>query len=85
MNDIETSPDGIVCGIERAEFRKSLTLAITEPMFLFNDNYYKQIDGVAMGSLLGLTLANAFMCYYEKKWLDDCPSDFKPNVLQTLC
>ena len=33
-----------------------------------------------MGSPLGLTLANAFLCYYEKEWLDNCPSYFKPIV-----
>ena len=60
-------------------YRKLLTLATTESVFLFNDNYYKQIDGVAMGSPLGSTLANAFMCHYERKWLDDCPSEFKPT------
>ena len=71
-------PDGTVCGIEHTKFKKLLSLATTESMFLFNDKYYKQIDGVAMGSPLGPTLANAFMCHYEKKWLEECPSQFKP-------
>ena len=31
-----------------------------------------------MGSPLGLTLANAFLCFYEKKWLEQCPAGFKP-------
>ena len=35
--------------------------------FIFNDILYKQIDGVAMGSLLGSSLANAFLCYITKK------------------
>ena len=26
---------------------------------------------------LGPTLANAFLCHHENKWLDNCPSDFK--------
>ena len=39
---------------------------------------YKQVDGVAMGSPLGPTLANVFMCHMEKKWLSQCPEDFKP-------
>ena len=33
-----------------------------------------------MGSPLGLTLANAFLCYYEKEWLDNCPIQFKPVI-----
>ena len=31
-----------------------------------------------MGAPLGLTLANAFLCFYEKKWLEQCPAWFKP-------
>ena len=26
------------------------------------------------------TLANAFMCYFENIWLENCPSHFKPIV-----
>ena len=33
-----------------------------------------------MGSPLGLTLAYAFLCHYEKEWLDNCPSHFKPII-----
>ena len=36
------------------------------------------MNGVAMGSPLGLTLANAFLCFHEKKWLEQCPDKFKP-------
>ena len=36
------------------------------------------MDGVAMGSPLGPTLANAFLSFYEKKWLEQCPEEFKP-------
>ena len=33
-----------------------------------------------MGSPLGPTLANAFLCHYEKEWLENCPTFFKPVV-----
>ena len=33
-----------------------------------------------MGSPLGPTLANAFLCHYEKLWLHSCPPEFKPVV-----
>ena len=33
-----------------------------------------------MGSPCGPTLANAFLCYYEKIWLDECPANFKPII-----
>ena len=32
-----------------------------------------------MGSPLGPTLANTFMCHMEEKWMSDCPADFKPT------
>ena len=47
-----------------------LKLAMSESSFIFDNVLYKQIDGVAMGSPLGTTLANAFLCHYEKLWLD---------------
>ena len=33
-----------------------------------------------MGSPLGPTLANPFLCHYEKNWLNKCPSQFEPVV-----
>ena len=31
-----------------------------------------------MGSPLGYTLANAFLVYHEKKWLEHCPLEYRP-------
>ena len=31
-----------------------------------------------MGSPLDLTLANAFLCFHEQIWLNECPDEFKP-------
>ena len=50
--------------------------ATIESSFIFDNKLYKQIDGVAMGSPLGPTLANAFLCHYERNWLNE----FKPVV-----
>ena len=61
-----------VCGLNK----KDLTLK--ESIILLDNKYYSQIDGVAMGSPLGPTLANIFLCYHESNWLKDCPKDFKP-------
>ena len=44
----------------------------------FNGTYYEQVDGVAMGSPLGPTLANIFLCHWEEIWLEKCPLKFKP-------
>ena len=32
-----------------------------------------------MGSTLGPTMANAFLVYFEKNWIQNCPPDFKPR------
>ena len=32
-----------------------------------------------MGLPLGPTLANVFLVHFEKNWLQNCPSDFKPH------
>ena len=46
-----------------------LDTATGKSSFIFDYLLYKKVDGVAMGSPLGPTLANAFLCYYEKEWL----------------
>ena len=56
-------------GFNRDQFRKLLSLAVKNSFFLFNDKYYEQIDGVAMGSPLGPTIANIFLCYWEEIWI----------------
>ena len=69
----------IVDGLAKDDFEKLLTLATKESLILFNGIYYQQIDGVAMGSPLGPTLANVFLCHHEQQWLDNCPQDYKPT------
>ena len=53
-------------------FRNLLTVVTKESFFMFNNKFYKQIDGVVMGSPLRPALANIFMCNFENKWLKDC-------------
>ena len=67
-----------VNGLRKNEFRNLLELATKKSLFVFNGQYFSQTDGVAMGSPLGPTLANIFMCHHEEIWLDNCPRQFKP-------
>ena len=62
----------------RNDFEKLLRMALQNNFFNFDGKTYKQTDGVAMGSPLGPSLANAFLCFHETIWLNDCPEDFKP-------
>ena len=66
--------------LNKSDLFKLLETATSEASFIFDFLLYKQIDGVAMGSPLGPTLANVFLCHYEKEWLDKCTSHFKPIV-----
>ena len=66
--------------LNKVDLLNLLQLATSDLSFIFDNSLYKQIDGVAMGSPLGPTLANAFLCHHEKRWLSDCPSHFKPVV-----
>ena len=54
-----------------------LTMATKESFFMFNNNFYEQNDGMAMGSPLGPALANIFMLSFKNKWFKDCPHSLK--------
>ena len=68
----------LVAGLTKTQFRTLLELATKESFIRFNGTYYRQLDGVAMGSPLGPTLANLFLCFHEQHWLSQCPVAFKP-------
>ena len=56
--------------ITRQELKKLFEFATSGTHFLFDGSYYDQIDRVVMGSPLGPVLANLFMGFHEKIWLD---------------
>ena len=62
----------------KSEFKNLLSLATHESHFIFNKILYKQKDDVAMGSPLGPNMENVFLSFYEAKWLEQCPKEFKP-------
>ena len=64
--------------IPKHDFHNLLNIATKETFLMFNNNYYKQVDGLAIWYSLGPALANIFMCNFESKWLCNCPNDFKP-------
>ena len=53
-------------GFTKSELKQLLYLATKESHFIFNGLLCKQIDGVAMGSPLGHSLANTFLSYHDK-------------------
>ena len=57
-----------------------MSAAAKESFLIFDNSLYREIDGVAMGTPLGSTLTNAFLCHYEKELLDSCPVKFVPKL-----
>ena len=55
-----------VKGLSKNQFKKLIQMATKETHFMFNNNVYDQIDGVAMGSPLAPVLANIFMRKFEE-------------------
>ena len=49
-----------------------LSLTTEKSVLLSDMAFYTQVDGVAMGSSLGPSLANVFLFHH------DCPEKFKP-------
>ena len=52
--------ESTVYGLDKKEITEMLSLTTKKFIILFNMEFYSQIDSVAMGSLLGPRLANAF-------------------------
>ena len=48
-------------------FREMMLIATRGVEFSFNNQMYKQLDGVAMGSPLGPALANIFVSFHERR------------------
>ena len=64
--------------IPKNVFHNLLNVATKESFFVFNNAFYKQIDGVALESPFGPALANIFMCSFENKWFKDFLHGLKP-------
>ena len=71
------SNEAKINNFNRNDFEKLFRMALQNNFFNFDGKIYKQTDGVAMGSPLGSSLANAFLSFHEQIWLNDCPENFK--------
>ena len=53
--------------LRKRTMKKLILDACTKTVFSFNSKFYKQVDGVSMGSPLGLALANIIITELESK------------------
>ena len=71
---------GLMLIICQKTFCELVTRTMSESLILFDQEFYKQHDGVTMGSPLGPTITNVFLCYHEKIGLQNCSSEFEPVI-----
>ena len=66
-----------VTGRNKQQVLEMLLLTTKENVILYDQKYYSQNDGVAMGSPLGPILTNIFLCHHKTTWLKNCSKSFK--------
>ena len=54
-----------------------MELTLLNNYFIFNEKLYLQCDDLAMGSPIARTLPILFLYYTEKRWMENCPQNFK--------
>ena len=59
-----------------------LEFCLKNMYFSFQDQFYKQVEGAAMGSLVSLIVSNLYMENFEQKALSTAPH---PQVLAEVC
>ena len=66
-------------GISKTDFCDLSNLATKESIFIFNNKFYIQVDGVAIGFPLRPILANISLSHHEDNWLNEYPIVFKSS------
>ena len=61
--------------LPKEEFQKALNFTLTTSLFQFKDSFYKQLDGVAMGSPISSVIAQLVMEYAEKEIINNLSCD----------
>ena len=86
INALYHDLNSVAHAVEKSMLRKLLLKATREVKFSFVDNMFSHVDGIAMGSPLGPTLANIFVGCHESlltsaldtlpmvylRYIDDC-------------
>ena len=67
---LQHHPHSHVRGMSITAIEQLARLLLKENVFTYNQRYYRQVTGGAMGSPFTLTLANIFMWHWEKTLVD---------------
>ena len=62
-----------VHNLEKDRLKELFTFEAYESFFIFNGEYFSQIDGIAWRSGLDPTLSNAFYCHFGKNGFQNSP------------
>ena len=81
LNSGLRSEENMYGNFTEKEFKGMLELATSNNLFYFNEQLYRQIDSMAMGSSISCCFANIFMGHHEKRWIHECPTAFKPKFI----
>ena len=66
-----------ICKIPTEKLIKLLEFTLTNCIFCFNTKFYKQLQGVAMGSPVSPVIANIYMGYFESLAIPSSPTLIK--------
>ena len=61
LKELFQNDNSLYLNFNKKQFNSLLQLATKNNIFMFNNVLYEQVDGVAMGSPCGPTLANVFL------------------------
>lgn len=72
--------------IDKESFKKLLTICVKDVIMLTNDGFYRQKDGLAMGSSPSPMLANAWMSQFESAIRDEAAlySRYMDDILRNI-
>ena len=79
------SKDAIITPPFKKQFFRRMLVLCSRGMFIYNNDWYEQVDGVAIGSPLAPSLANMFLAHIECRLLSNkrhIPSNFPKLYLR---
>ena len=78
------TPETLVKEIYKNDLSDLINLTTKQSFFTFNNKFYIQVNGVAMGYPLGVILANIFLSHHEENWLNKRPIEFNHVLIEHM-